>query len=55
MESEGCSASARVLGDLGCAHLWVTLEKLLPTPCPPTLPHQPSGSGEDLQAQLEYE
>lgn len=52
MESEGCRASAWELGDLGCAHLWVTLKELLPTPCPPTPPHRHSGSGEDLQAQL---
>lgn len=51
-ESEGCRASAWELGDLGCARLWVTLEELLPTPCPPTPPHRHSGSGEDLQAQL---
>lgn len=55
MESEGCSVSAWELGDLGCAYLRVTLEELLPTLCPPVLPHRHVGSGRDLQAQLQYE
>jgi len=38
MESDGRRASARELGDSGRACARVTLEKLLPTPCPPTPP-----------------